>query len=106
MKKRKTIHIGCPLAEQSQRGVYTIATSMSGMRVSGVGGGVWSKRGSGVGGGGGGGTARVSQGGERVQSHTLILVHLLCRLQHTHTHTHTQTGKWKSFDRENLKNIN
>ena len=57
--------------------------SVSGMRVSGVGGGVWSERGSGVGGGGGGGTARVSQGGERVQSHPLILVHLLCRLQHT-----------------------
>ena len=99
MRKRKTIHIGCPLAEQSQKGVCTIATSMSGMRVSGVGGGVWSERGSGVGGvGGGGGTARVSQGGERVQSHSLILVHLLCRLQHTHT----QTGKWKSFDRENI----
>ena len=61
--------------------------SVSGMRVSGVGGGVWSERGSGGGGGGGGGTARVSQGGERVQSHPLILVHLLCQLQHTHTHT-------------------
>ena len=63
--------------------------SVSGMRVSGVGGGVWSERGSGV--SGGGGTARVSQGGECVQSHSLFLVHLLCR--HYNTHTHTETTK-------------
>ena len=77
--------------ERERGGCNSNLESVSGMRVSGVGGGVWSERGSGVGGGGGGGgTARVSQGGERVQSHPLILVHLLCRLQHTHTHTHRQ----------------
>ena len=70
--------------ERERDGYNSNLESVSGMRVSGVGGGVWSERGSGVGGGGGGGTARVSQGGERVQSHPLILVHLLCQLQHTH----------------------
>ena len=92
----KTIHVGVSISctqkdyskalftvdgegerEREREGYNSNLESVSGMRVSGVGGGVWSERGSGVGGDGGGGTARVSQGGERVQSHPLILIHLL-----------------------------
>ena len=49
--------------------------SVSGVRGSGVRGGIGSERGGGV--GGGGCTPRVCQRGLRVNCHSLVLVHLL-----------------------------